>query len=77
MVVGHLLEPNFEVVVAKIGHEMRRLGLLGHEILEGGVSGLLELHVVVEGDLDHFVDVFFEGEQLLSENNRILQVLRV
>jgi hypothetical protein len=56
-------------VVSDIG---RGAGACIHEVLERGVTALLELNIIVEGIADKCVNITFKIEQLLSKLTRVV-----
>ncbi len=62
-----------QLTVRVISHENWCLRIHIHEVLEASIATLLKLYVVGEAMLDHRVDLLFEIQQLLGENDRIRQ----
>lgn len=71
LLIIQALDTLSQLTVRIISHENWCLRIHIHKVLKASIATLLKLDVVGEALLDHRVDLLFEIQQLLGENDRI------
>jgi hypothetical protein len=72
--IADTLEAFSHFHVGVVRHVLRSGLARVHKVLEGSVTSLLELHIIVEAIFEHGVHFFFKRKQIFGEQDRVLQV---